>query len=73
MDCTLVLTTADCNSGLSIVWPLGSPILPVAPPTYNDIKYEQYTCRANFTHHKVCKFTVGPEQEGKKPFKRVLN
>jgi hypothetical protein len=32
---TLALTTADCNSGLSRVRPLGSPILPVAPPTYN--------------------------------------
>jgi len=39
---TLALTTADCNSSLSMAWPLGSPILPVAPPTY-DIQHEQIT------------------------------
>lgn len=52
MERTLALTRADCNSDLSIVWPLGSPILPVAPPTYNDMKHEQYKCRAHFTLKK---------------------
>lgn len=42
IELTLVLTTADCNSSLSMEWPLGSPILPVAPPTY-DTQHGQIT------------------------------
>jgi hypothetical protein len=60
---TLALTTADCISGLSVVWPLGSPILPVAPPTCNDIQCDNCTSGAgeSSTNYKGGKFIINPE------------